>query len=132
MKSWWKVLCQFCYCPEPSKSWLITKDKYLEKTSSIFKDTDIQIKTRGKRHLEAVIGDKEFKREYIGEKIKTWIEEIHMLSQIAKTELQAAYLCFSSGYKHKMRTYFMRTFPDFAEDLRKLDDVDSESRLLKI
>ena len=45
-----------------------------------------------------------------------------MLSQIAKTEPQATYICFTSGYKHKM-TYFMRTIPDIAEDLRKLDDI---------
>ena len=47
-----------------------------------------------------------------------------MLSQIAKTEPQAAYTCFTSGFKHKM-TYYLRTIPNICDLLQQLDDVIS-------
>ena len=53
---------------------------------------------------------------------KTWVSEIKVLSQIAATELQAAYCAFVSGYKHKM-TYYMRTIPEISELLTPLNEV---------
>ena len=51
-----------------------------------------------------------------------WISEIEVLSQIAKVEPQAAYCCFTAGFKHKV-TYLMRTTPNISEELRRLDDA---------
>ena len=125
LRSWWSTLCElgpkFGYYPEPSKSWLIVKPSFLSKTS-IFADTEIKVTTEGKRHLGAVVGNTKFKEEYINEKIKVWIQEIRMLSEIAKTEPQASYSCFVSGYRHKM-TYCMRTVPGIEHLLQQLDDV---------
>ena len=50
------------------------------------------------------------------------ISEIEVLSQIAKVEHQAAYCCFTTGFKHKV-TYLMRTTPNINEELRGLDDA---------
>ena len=51
-----------------------------------------------------------------------WISEIEILSQIANVEPQAAYCCFTTGFKHKA-TYLMRTPPNINEELRRLDDA---------
>ena len=63
-------------------------------------------------------------KQNISKKIATWIEELRMLSQIAKIEPQAAYTCFTSGFKHKM-TYCLRTIPNIGDILQQLDDVIS-------
>ena len=56
------------------------------------------------------------------EKINKWVEELHVLSEIAKIEPQAAYTCFLSGYKHKFN-YYMRTIPGIGKLLRKVDEI---------
>ena len=54
--------------------------------------------------------------------INQWIQELRILSKIAWYEPQAAHSCFITGFKHK-RTYFMRTIPNIAKELKQLDDV---------
>ena len=55
-------------------------------------------------------------------KINKWVEELHILRDIAKMESQAAYTCFLSGYKHKLN-YYLRTTPGISKLLRKVDEV---------
>ena len=59
LKKWWKALGmlgpKFGYYPETSKSWSIVKEKAKQRTFTVFKDTAIKIKTKGQRHLGAVI-----------------------------------------------------------------------------
>ena len=76
------------------------------------------------RHLGAAIGPTNYKNQYIREKIKKWIEELKVLSKIDWIEPQAAYACFSTGFKHKP-TYYTRTIPDIANQLTLLDEVVS-------
>ena len=113
---------KFGYFPEPKKSWLIVKSDCLDKAIHIFNNTNIQITTQGKWHLGAALGTSQFRNEYIIEKINKWVEELHVLSEIAKIEPQAAYTCFLSGYKHKFN-YYMRTIPGIGKLLRKVDEV---------
>ena len=68
------------------------------------------------------MGTLSFKREYVNELVTQWIPKIEVLSQIAKIEPQAAYCCFTTGFKHKT-TYLMRTTSGIDEELRRLDDV---------
>ena len=73
LRNWWEMLCRlgpkFGYFPEGSKSWLIVKEKEVQKAQSVFKDTNIKITTEGQRHLGAVIGSETFKQKYVQEKI---------------------------------------------------------------
>ena len=55
-------------------------------------------------------------------KIDIWIKEIQLLSEIGKFEPQFALSCFISGCKHKLN-YYMRTIPNIARLLKRLDDV---------
>ena len=126
LKHWWDTLCKlgpkFGYFPEASKCWLIIKPEAAEKAHTIFKDTEIQITKRGKRHLGAIIGTDGYRDEYVLDKINRWSSELQLLCEIAKIEPQAAYSCFVSGYKHKL-TYYMRTIPGISHLLQCIDDI---------
>ena len=79
LRNWWETLCRlgpkFGYFPEGSKSWLIVKEKEVQKAQSVFKDAHIKITTEGQRHLSAVIGSETFKQKYVQEKIDQWIKD---------------------------------------------------------
>ena len=76
---------KFGYFHEPTKSWLIAKCNCFDKAVHIFKDT-IQVATKGEKHHGAVFGKSQFRDEFIIEKINKWVEELHILSEIAKIE----------------------------------------------
>ena len=123
---WWKQLCwigpDFGYFPEATKSWLIVKERYLSTAKEIFKDSKVNITAEGKRHLGATIGSDAFKDNFVGEKINELTEQLKLLSKIAQIEPQAAYTCFTSGFRHKL-TYIMRTIPNIEDQLLNLDFV---------
>ena len=64
----------------------------------------------------------EYKEEYLATKVDGWIEEIKILSEIAKSQPQAAYSCFITGFRHKV-TYYMRTIHGASNQLQRLDQV---------
>ena len=98
------------------------KKKAKQRAFTVFKDTTIKITTEGQRYLGAVIGSSKYKREYVQNKIDELINEIKVLSMIAKTEPQAAYSCFIAAFKHKP-SYIMRTIPDVSDQLNQLDEL---------
>ena len=126
LRNWWETLCilghKFGYFPEKSKSWLIVKEKEVQKAQSVFKDTSIKITTESQLHLFAVTGSEIFKQKYVQDKIDQWIKELRVLCKIAWCEPQAAYSGFVKGFKHKP-IYFMRTIPNIKTQLKQLDDV---------
>ena len=126
LKYWLDTLCElgpkFGYFPEPTKSWVIEKSNCYDKTIHIFKYTYIQIKVQGKRRLDAALSTSQFRDKYVMEKTNKRVEELQVLSEIAKTEPQAAYTCFLSGYKNKLNYYMIKN-PGIGKLLRKLDEV---------
>ena len=115
LRNWWETLCRlgpkFGYFPERSKSWLVVKEKEVQKGQSVFRDTNIKITTEGQQHLGAVIGSEIFKQKYVQEKIDQWIKELRVLCKIAWCEPQAAYCGL------------MRTIPNIKTQLKQLNDV---------
>ena len=103
---WWTTLLEigpkYGYYPEPKKSWLITKLETHTLAKEVFETTKVKITNSGKRYLGSVLGTLSFKREYVNELVPQWISEIEVLCQIAKIEPQAAYCCFTTGFKHKV------------------------------
>ena len=77
-------------------SWLIVKTNCSDKAILIFKDTNSQITTQGKRYLGVALGTSQFRDECFMQKINKWVEELHVLSEIAKIEPQDAHTCFIS------------------------------------
>ena len=109
LRRWWDTLMQivpnYGYYPQPTKSWLIVIENKLEEAVWVFGGTNIQIFTEGKRHLGAVIGTEENKKNYINDKIREWTKEINMLADIATTHPQAAYTAYVTSYHQHKHNY---------------------------
>ena len=88
----------------------------------VFGETNIQISTEGKRHLEAVIGTGKKKKNYIYGKIREWTKNINMLADVATTHLQATYTAYVTSYQHKL-IYPLQTIPNIEDQLKKIDEV---------
>ena len=61
----------------------------------------------------------------INSKIDEWVGELTLLSEIAAFAPQEAYVCFTSGYRHKLN-FCMRTIPGIGKDLKRVDEVVSK------
>ena len=101
LKKWWDHLTaigpKFDYFPKSSKCHLVVKPGFEESAKSIFEGTNIHITTGGARHLGAAIGCKEYTKDYVADKVKTWIEEIHVFTDIASTQPHAVYSALVHG-----------------------------------
>ncbi len=95
IKKWWDTLVSsggaFGYETNPSKTWLIVKEEFYDEAMDIFETTGIGITINGKRHLGAAIGKRLFVEEYVTKKVEEWVDQVHRLSTIAKTQPHAAY-----------------------------------------
>ena len=130
LKNWWDNIVEngpiFGYYPKPSKSWLVVKEEKFAKANEIFCGTGIQITTEGRKYLGGFIGTEEGKVRYVKNLVDDWCNQLLKLSEIAKSEPQAAYSAFTAGFKHKL-TYFIRTIPDIKTLLTPIDDVIDEN-----
>ena len=88
-------------CLQTTKSWLIFKENKLKKPFRYLEEHIVQISTEGKRHLGAVTGTEENKKNYINDKVSEWTKKINMLANIATTHPQAAYTAYVTTYEHK-------------------------------
>ena len=127
IKAWWDTLLQegtnYGYLVNSSKTWLIVKDPAkLALAKEIFKDTGVQITCDGKRHLGAALGSKSFKKEFISKKVREWVNDVELLSNIAESQPQLAYAAFTKGLAHKW-LYYMRTLEDVSEEFKPLEDA---------
>ena len=60
-----------------------TRSKQKQFTSRLFKDTkNLNITNRGKRHLGAVVGTEEFRKEYAIMRVNEWVTELKLLSKM--------------------------------------------------
>ena len=114
LKDWWtrmqSIGPSFGYHPNPSKTWLLTKEQHLETAKEAFEDCNIHITSTGQRHLGSALGSDSFLSNFVATKISTWVDELENLSEVAKTEPQAAYAALTHGLIAKW-TYLMRTTP---------------------
>ena len=126
LKFWWDAILRYGpyigYEAKASKSWLIIKEEYENCARELFYGSDLNITVKGKKHLGAIIGSEEFKKEYVEELIDDWCKELNTLSEIALIEPHAAYASYIHGFQHKF-TYAMRTIPGIEVFVKRLDDI---------
>ena len=79
----------------------------------VFPNSRVNSTAEGKSHFGAVIGSTEYCDEYVKDLGKDWDNQLTILSVIAETQLQAAYLAFASGFKSRLN-YFLRTIPNIS------------------
>ena len=102
---------------------LIVKDEDMKlKAKKIFQRQGIKITTKGKRHLGAVVGSQEFKKECLEKKpVNSWIKGVKLLSDIAKSEPQCAYAAMMFSVQHRWN-FVQRTIPDISHYMKKLEN----------
>ena len=104
LKYWWDQLCElgpkFGYFPEASKPWLIIKHEVEGEGKTIFQGSGVQITTEEKHRLGASLRSTKYKEEYLSSKVNKWITQLRILSQIARTQAQAAHSAFITGFRH--------------------------------
>jgi len=88
----------------------------------IFNGTGVNITIEGRKYLGGYVGTKEGREKYVRELVDDWVSQLEVLSEIARSEPQAAYCGFTAGFKHKL-TYFIRTMPDLVEILKPVDEI---------
>ena len=130
LKSWWDKLCAigptYGYFPKPSKTILVVKNGFnLPMARSLFEKTGVTISLQGERHLGAVIGSKDFKEQYVRNKVSGWVKDVEELSEIGKDEPQLAYNAYIKGLSHRW-TYVQRTISDTSELFKPLERAISE------
>ena len=126
LKKWWNSVTKhgpkIGYIPNAAKSVLIVKPELYEHAIHAFSDSEVVITKEGQRHLGAVIGTQEFKKEFVNKKVAEWIQEVSILSEIAKTEPHAAYAAYTHGLQHRWN-FVMRTIPDISHLLVPLENI---------
>ena len=73
MLKWWNNVKVFGpligYYPNAFKSWLVVKEKQFELAKEIFKNTNINVTTEGRKYLGGFIGNENITTEFIQNKI---------------------------------------------------------------
>ena len=135
LKVWWNMVNEhgpiIGYTPNASKSVLIVKPDLYDQAVHTFAGSNVIITKKGQRHLGAVIGTQEFKKEYVEKKVAEWIQEVKTLSDIAKTEPHAAFAAYTHGLQHRWN-FLMRTIPDISPLLRPLENTIRDIFLPKL
>ena len=103
IKGFWDKLStsgsKYGYFPKSTKWYLIVKKSCLKDAKTIFTDTNINITADGRKHLGAVVGSDTYKVQYVENLVDDWNTQLKLLSTIAETQPQAAYLAFVSGFR---------------------------------
>ena len=75
---------KYGYYPKAIKTVLLVKDRSLELLAkSLFANNHVQIRFDGHNPLGAAIGTKQFKDDYIKDKVEKWIGDVNDLASIA-------------------------------------------------
>jgi len=90
----------------------------------VFGDTAINITSVGHKHLGAVLGSRSFLEEYVGEKVKDWVQVVQ-LAEFAISQPQVSYAALTVGLRHRW-TYFPRTLPNINNLLEPLEHAITE------
>ena len=100
LRNWWDLIVReglkYGYHVNAGKSCLIVKHREdFQRANMIFESSGIKISCDGQRHLGAVIGSVEFRKEYIENLITEWSGMITTLSSFAKSQPHAAFCAFT-------------------------------------
>ena len=102
LRSWWDSIVShglnISYYPNVIKSWLTIKQQYFDDAIKIFEDTGVIITMKGRRHLGAIIGSKEYKRQYVSETDKVGYMKLSVCLISIKLFLMKHMLHLSSAF----------------------------------
>lgn len=123
LHGWWTKLVEvgpaFSYHPNPAKTWLVTKQGHRTPATDIF--FRIRSKHNPRPYLGAAIGTPEYVEEHLSTKVNEWVSNFNTLSEIARSQPQAAFSALIHGLLNKW-TYLSRVL-DISPQLLPLDDA---------
>ena len=126
LRVWWDHLTRegpdFGYFPNPSKTWLVTKEGCHTAGFSTFAGTGVNVTSDGRPYLGAAVGSANYVENYVKSKVSSWLSSLYNLTNIAKTQPHAAYSALTHGLSSKW-TYLCRTVPNISDLLKPLDDT---------
>jgi Reverse transcriptase (RNA-dependent DNA polymerase) len=137
LRSWFDKLLDegpaYGYFPKPAKCILVVKPDRLARAKEIFKGSGIRVQTEGSkdcgieincegtRHLGAAVGNTDFRRSYLRQKITNWISAVKKLALIAASQPHAAFAAFTQCLQGQW-TFLSRTMPDNSDLFQPLED----------
>jgi hypothetical protein len=128
IKEWLKSLMHqgpnYGYYPEPTKSFLVVAPQFEEKAKILFSDIGVQIVT-GQRFLGGYIGCDTGKALYMEKKVKHWNGCIEKLTEIAKSQPQAAFSALTKSLQCEWN-YYQRVIPDCESFFQPLETALKE------
>ena len=126
LRHWWDKLSSegpsFGYFVNATKTWLVAKDHCLEKATSAFADTDVQVTSTGRPYLGSAIGCQSYVTSHVEAAVSDWVDIIKKLTNIALSQPHAAYSALTHGLTSKW-TYLCRTTPNINDLMSPLDDA---------
>ena len=126
LRDWWDKLNtlgrRYGYFPNPSKTWLITKEGLYATAASIFASTGVKVTPDGRPYLGAAIGSPDYISSHVETKVAEWAANLRCLAEIASTQPHTAFSALTHGLMSKW-TYLSRTVPGIGPMLRPLDET---------
>ena len=126
LHAWWTKLAEvgpaFGYFPNPAKTWLVTKQDHFNLATDTFGGSGVNVTPEGRPYLGAAIGIREYVEKYVRSKVSEWLSCVNILSDIAKSQPQAAFSALTHGLQSKW-TYLSRVLPNISQLLQPLDDA---------
>ena len=105
LREWWDHLTTegpgFGYFPNPSKTWLVTKEGCYAAGISTFTGTGVNVTSDGRPYLGAAVGSRKFVEKHVESKVNSWLSCVCNLTTIAKTQPHAAYSALTHGLLSK-------------------------------
>ena len=126
LQVWWDKLNtlgpQYGYFPNPSKTWLVTKESLRATATRIFASTGVKVTSDGRPYLGAAIGSPNYISSYVESKVTEWVTNLRCLAEIASSQPHAAFSALTHGMMSKW-IYLSRTIPSIGPSLKPLDEV---------
>ena len=120
LHAWWNRLATegqaFGYFPNPSKTWVVTKQRHFDKASNTFAGSGVNVTLDGRPYLGVVIDSQEYIEEYVSSKVQEWSSSFIILSDVAKSQPHAAFSALTHGLLSKW-TYLSRAVCVVSGDL---------------
>ena len=95
LRDWWNKLITigplYGYFPNPSKTWLVTKEGLHATAASIFASTGVKVTPDGRPYLGAAIGSADYISSHVETKVTEWVANLRRLAEIATTQPHTAY-----------------------------------------
>ena len=113
---------KFGYHVNALKSWLIVKESSFGEAKRIFAGSNVQITTQGQRHLGAALGSATFVEKFVSDKVKKWVDEVIILTDIARSQPHAAFAALCHILINKW-SYLARTISNIGDLFTPLEEA---------